>query len=492
MAPPCEGFSKQGVECFVSSPVLNKTPSSDAADSETKKLVESSTNYDENLWTIHGVKYDLSSFADKHPGGKNAILLGKGRDCSALFESYHPFTDAPRQILNLYTCEKAGGSGGIAEVAVPRRKIPSQKDVDPFYHEMCNRVRGVFESNGIDTSRIGNFTATKFRIVHYIICGIAFFVCYTLYINAYRVGPAVFAFSCWIQGSLGHDASHFSISRINWVNRLGTYLGMGLLSSPFLWMYQHTYAHHSYTNIYEKDPDLHHFFFLRVCSQKSWARKYVLQASVIYVCLWWSMITFGEAVWLPFRAIMSGRLDSALEGVEGRVWALRPIVSLTTHVFLYLSIVAIIPLCWGNEAFTWESIIFYWLFSGITFGVFTQVSHLCKGSFEHMEPLGDKKKESKPSTWAENQVISSNNYGLNTWLWFQLSIGLNYQIEHHLFPGCNAEYLPLIAPTVREVCEEYGVRYKTFDNISCIFNAVMENLIILSRDNDGIVKAAKS
>ncbi len=477
MAPPCENLNMQTAECFAPfSPVLNEIPSSDAADSETKMLDESSTKYDENLWTIHGVEYDLSSFVDKHPGGKSAILLGKGRDCSALFESYHPFTDVHRQVLKRYTCEKADGSGGT------RRKIPSQKDVDPFYHEMCNRVRGEFESNGIDVSRAGKLKATKFRIAHYIVCGIAGLCCYMVYINAYRIGPVLFAFSCWIQGSLGHDASHFSVSRKNWANRLGTYLGMGLLSSPFLWMYQHTYAHHSYTNVYEKDPDLHHFFFLRVCPEKRWARKYVLQANVIYVWLWWSIITFAEAVWLPFRVIMSGRLDSALEGVEGRAWALRPFVSLATHIFLYLLIVTIIPLCWGNEAFTWKYIIFYWLFSGITFGVFTQVSHLCKGSFQDTESLRHKKKGSKSITWAENQVLTSNNYGLYSWLWFQLSLGLNYQIEHHLFPGCNSEYLPLIAPTVREVCEEYGVKYKSFDNLSCIFNAVMENLVFLSHD----------
>jgi len=50
----------------------------------------------EYLWTIHGKDYDLSKFIHRHPGGKEAILLGRGRDCSALFESYHPFTKRHR------------------------------------------------------------------------------------------------------------------------------------------------------------------------------------------------------------------------------------------------------------------------------------------------------------------------------------------------------------------------------------------------------------
>jgi cytochrome b involved in lipid metabolism len=46
----------------------------------------------DNIWWIHGSGYDLSNFVERHPGGKEAILLGRGRDCTALFESYHVFS----------------------------------------------------------------------------------------------------------------------------------------------------------------------------------------------------------------------------------------------------------------------------------------------------------------------------------------------------------------------------------------------------------------
>jgi hypothetical protein len=47
-----------------------------------------------NLWMIHGQSYDLQNFVERHPGGKEAILLGRGRDCTALVDSYHPFSHA--------------------------------------------------------------------------------------------------------------------------------------------------------------------------------------------------------------------------------------------------------------------------------------------------------------------------------------------------------------------------------------------------------------
>ena len=51
-------------------------------------------------WSIHGHEYDIDdNFITNHPGGKEAILLGRGRDCTALFESYHSFS---RNKMNRY------------------------------------------------------------------------------------------------------------------------------------------------------------------------------------------------------------------------------------------------------------------------------------------------------------------------------------------------------------------------------------------------------
>jgi hypothetical protein len=58
-----------------------------------------------NLWWIHGDGYDLNDFVQAHPGGIEAILLGKGRDCTALVESYHPFSvDRVWKILEKHRC----------------------------------------------------------------------------------------------------------------------------------------------------------------------------------------------------------------------------------------------------------------------------------------------------------------------------------------------------------------------------------------------------
>lgn len=52
-----------------------------------------------DTWKVHGVDYDLTDFVNLHPGGKEAVLLARGRDCTALFESYHPFTNRHRYVI---------------------------------------------------------------------------------------------------------------------------------------------------------------------------------------------------------------------------------------------------------------------------------------------------------------------------------------------------------------------------------------------------------
>jgi linoleoyl-CoA desaturase len=47
--------------------------------------------------------------------------------------------------------------------------------------------------------------------------------------------------------------------------------------------------------------------------------------------------------------------------------------------------------------------------------------------------------------------------------------GLNYQIEHHLLPNvCHLHY-PRLAPIVRATCEEFGIRYYSYDTWRAAF-----------------------
>lgn len=52
------------------------------------------SGYDYRYWYLHGIPYDFTGFVKNHPGGIKAIMLGRGRDCTAMFESYHTYRPA--------------------------------------------------------------------------------------------------------------------------------------------------------------------------------------------------------------------------------------------------------------------------------------------------------------------------------------------------------------------------------------------------------------
>ena len=68
-------------------------PSKYATTTQLSDVAMAKSQSSQDLWFIHGNGYDLKEFVERHPGGKEAILLGRGRDCTALVESYHPFSN---------------------------------------------------------------------------------------------------------------------------------------------------------------------------------------------------------------------------------------------------------------------------------------------------------------------------------------------------------------------------------------------------------------
>jgi hypothetical protein len=119
------------------------------------------------LWTIHGVDYDLAEFVSRHPGGEQAILLGRGRDCTALFESYHPFTNQHRAVLQRYRRNQAGSLTSLTNAPSPSDEsdLPSAQR-DEFYRVLCERVARTLRDNGIDPIR--DRAATFQRSAYYL------------------------------------------------------------------------------------------------------------------------------------------------------------------------------------------------------------------------------------------------------------------------------------------------------------------------------------
>lgn len=109
----------------------------------------------------------------------------------------------------------------------------------------------------------------------------------------------------------------------------------------------------------------------------------------------------------------------------------------------------------GISWFVLQHILVMGVASSLTLSILFALSH----NFETVDrdPTYQAQKGGGPVCWYKAQVETSSSYG--GFISGCLTGGLNFQIEHHLFPRMSSAWYPYIAPTVQRVCEKHGVRY---------------------------------
>ena len=347
-----------------------------------------------------------------------------------------------------------------------------EEEEDVFYKVLKERVKVVMQ--GVDV------VASWKRRSYYCLVLLTVLLSYRQFLTGSVPALLLFSLSSWLLGAMGHDGSHFACSHLPWVNRLCG-LGISLIASPFLWYHQHTFAHHSFTNDFEHDPDLHHFVLTRPhAKQAKIDNLHFLQKWRLYVLLQYSLVAFGECVWIPLKLVCFRTLHGVMS-FPNLGW--RGVGRAMTHFLLYVFWVFYVP---GKELGReggrkwWVFPVVYVSICGVLFGIFSQINHLNEGSIASARGGGGEggreggKEGGKEvravakeggRSWAKEQVETSSNFATHSWMWFVVSNGLNFQIEHHLFPGINHEHLWRVQPVVKETCREFGVNYKSYDSM---------------------------
>jgi fatty acid desaturase len=84
----------------------------------------------------------------------------------------------------------------------------------------------------------------------------------------------------------------------------------------------------------------------------------------------------------------------------------------------------------------------------------------------------------KQTDWAALQIESSLDFAHGDFWTTFLCGSLNYQAVHHLFPHISQWYYPEMAPIVKKVCEEYGVRYNLKNSIWGMIRAHADRIMM--------------
>jgi fatty acid desaturase len=231
---------------------------------------------------------------------------------------------------------------------------------------------------------------------------------------------------------------------------------------PEAWDYEHNVLHHYHTGE-DADPDVaeRHLEFLRRMRVPRWL-KYALIAVV--ACTWkiiyyapnsMSVLDPTSRKRLRHEKILSLTVGSVIDfrrSAVRRLW----LVCYLPYATWHFGIVPLLFLPLGTTA-VWCVLVNKLLAEAITnahaflvIGPNHTANDLYRFAFHY-----DRKEE-----FYVTQVMGSANYRCGSELTDYLSIWLNYQIEHHLFPDLPMRQYTRIQPVVKAICERHGIPYR--------------------------------
>jgi linoleoyl-CoA desaturase len=255
-----------------------------------------------------------------------------------------------------------------------------------------------------------------------------------------------------------HDAIHGGYSNSARINKLMGFTLELLGASSFVWRQKHNVWHHTYTNISGLDEDLETQGFLRMTPRDAWKPAFRFQH--LYSPLVYGLTGFSFLI-RDMRVFFTGRSD------EHHVF---PKMTTSDRVLFWLG-----KLCYFTVMIVLPLLVFPWwqVLAGyfiimvaisLTLAAIFQLAHVMQPA-TFPEPVGEPQNGIPlhiENEWAIHEVETTVNFGPNNKLLNWYAGGLNFQIEHHLFPHiCHVHY-PRLAPIVKATCEEFNVAYNSF------------------------------
>jgi fatty acid desaturase len=254
----------------------------------------------------------------------------------------------------------------------------------------------------------------------------------------WQLAPAVFLAIVFTQlGFLGHDAGHRQISgsrRTSYI--LGILLGnLGIGLSYGWWVGKHN-RHHAHPNTEGADPDISMKVLAFTAGQAGAARG-LSRAMFRWQAYLFFPLLLGEAISLHVSSI------AAVAGQTGRR-RLPEAVLLAVHFASYFAILFLVM----SPA---KAVVFVVVQQGL-FGLYLGASFA--PNHKGMPVLT----EDDNTDFLRRQVLTSRNVR-GSWFTDLLLGGLNYQIEHHLFPSMPRPNLRRSQPLIRDFCQQHGLPY---------------------------------
>ncbi len=250
--------------------------------------------------------------------------------------------------------------------------------------------------------------------------------------------------------NITHDGVHDTFSKKQWLNHSAAFVLNVLGASSYYWKTKHTISHHFYTNIHEKDADLEQGMLLRL--HPSQKKRFIHRYQHIYFPFLYALSYIIWSLFLDPQKYFSSKTGdfefTKMKAKDHIIFWLGK--ALTISIFMIAPVLAmgylkaiILYLCFG-------------VFCGLTLSLIFQLAHIIEGvSFQSI-------KGGKEENWFVHQIKTTANFSSKSKFIHFICGGLNFQIEHHLFPKVSHIHYPKLSKIVKETCDKFNIGYNNY------------------------------
>ena len=251
---------------------------------------------------------------------------------------------------------------------------------------------------------------------------------------------------CLIGFGIFHDAGHGVYTKNKILNYCVRFIGNVVGGDGELWKMKHD-THHKETNIAGKDKDIEQQPFFRLSPYQSitWGHKYQhIYCFVLYSFLtinWFYVDDFKQF----FKNIKQITIQQRFVFVIGK--------AIHFYLFLYIPF----------SCFGWIAVFYLFIMHvscSLLMSFVFQMAHIVDGvEFYDTNTILDV----KDPEWILHELSTTSNFAIDNSILTWFVGALNFQIEHHLYPGIPHIYYPEISIILRDTCREYDIPYNQIE-----------------------------
>ena len=437
-------------------------------DGITKEELAKHGKHNDCWIAIHNKVYDVTRWADTHPGG-DIIKLGGGTNSTAMFEMYHP-----RMVSNAV----------LEKYCVGTMKAGSFEtyydwESEVFYATMKERVVKQLEKEGVKSWHDSPVMYAKTAVI---VAGFATSLAFT-WQGSFLAAAMLGMFSSCVGTCIMHDGCHGAYSKHRAVNRLMAW-GMDMIgASTYVWEFHHNTGHHPFTNLVsldrneqENDPDVFSSYPLMRMTPHDALRPHH-KWQWLYATPVFAGFTMLKVLYNDVLALTTGKI-TAFISMEPRLSSFANKARIAFMKVFSLGYMLGVPVYYHGPAKGFALFAVAHAVCGLILAIMFIVTHITSHC-DFMEKLPTEK---TTYNWAAVQCRTSTNWALKSTFWTHFSGGLNHQIEHHLFPSVSHVYYPLIQPVVESTCKEFGVPYAQHSSLFEAFYQTIHHLYLMGNE----------